>query len=455
MTNSSEASGRVPETAPPAGMSSGLRIGNWAAVVLVLLGSGLAWTFGQSGPARPTENGWAAQASSDDTDQIMSMLNLHARALLARDSTAWADGLDSSPGAGDYPSLQRGVFDNLARVPLTTWRYTLVGPVTSSDLLAAAAERLGGRTVILHIQLGYALAAVDPQPTGKDEWLTAVRRGGGWKLASDSDVAASGGQSWHGPWDFGPLQVRRGPHTLVLAHPAHAAEMSVFGELVERSVPVVSRVWGQNWNSQVAVLIPDTDAEFAAVTADSGDTRDLAAVSVADQVLPDGTVLGARIVLNPSTLTKLDSAGRRLVVQHELTHIAARGVTSDQMPIWVIEGFADYVGNLGSARSASQIAAELAAEARGGHLPAALPTSADFDGSNARLPQVYEEAWLACRLIADRVGSQGLVRFYKTVSVAARTDPASAAAVGLRTVLKLDVNIFTRLWKDELRRELA
>jgi hypothetical protein len=68
---------------------------------------------------------------------------------------------------------------------------------------------------------------------------------------------------------------------------------------------------------------------------------------------------------------------------------------------------------------------------------------------------VYEEAWLACRLIAGRVGSQGLVRFYKTVSVAARTDPASAAAVALRTVLKLDVNIFTRLWKDELRRELA
>jgi hypothetical protein len=436
-------------------MSGGLRFGLWTAVVLVLLGSGLAWTVGRSGAGRSAANGWAAQASSDDTEQIMSMLSLHARALLARDSAAWADGLDGSPSARDYTAQQRDAFDNLARVPLTTWRYALVGPVTSPDVLAVAADRLGGRTVILHVQLGYALAAVDRQPTAKDEWLTAVRRVDGWKLASDSDVAAAGGQSWHGPWDFGPLHVHRGPHTLVLAHPPHAAEMSVFGELVEQSVPVVSRVWGQNWNSQVAVLIPDTDAEFAAVTADSGDTRDLAAVSVADQVLPDGTVLGARIVLNPSTLTKLDSAGRRLVVQHELTHIAARGVTSDQMPTWVVEGFADYVGNLGSARPASQIAAELAAEVRRGHLPAALPTSADFDGTNGRLSQVYEEAWLACRLIADRVGTQGLVRFYKTVSSAARKDPASAAAVGLRTVLKLDVNTFTQVWKHELRRDLA
>ncbi|MDQ1690778.1 MAG: hypothetical protein QOD87_886, partial [Pseudonocardiales bacterium] len=47
MTNSCEASGRVPETAPPAGLSGGWRFGIWAAVVLVLLGSGVAWTFGR------------------------------------------------------------------------------------------------------------------------------------------------------------------------------------------------------------------------------------------------------------------------------------------------------------------------------------------------------------------------------------------------------------------------
>jgi hypothetical protein len=168
-------------------------------------------------------------------------------------------------------------------------------------------------------------------------------------------------------------------------------------------------------------------------------------------------VLGARIVLNPTNLSRLDPAGRRLVVQHELTHIASRAQTSDQMPTWLIEGLADYVGNLGSGLTARTAATELAAEVRAGRLPAQLPTSADFGGSGssgARLPQVYEESWLACRLIADRVGRAGLVRFYLQVADAARTDPATAAAVGLRQVLRTDPAAFTAAWRSYLKREL-
>ena len=154
-------------------------------------------------------------------------------------------------------------------------------------------------------------------------------------------------------------------------------------------------------------------------------------MAVADQVRGDGTVLGARIVLNPANLARLDAAGRRLVIGHELTHIASRAVTSDQMPTWLVEGLADYVGNLGSGLPVPATAAELAAEVRAGRVPAALPADAAFAGGS-RLPQAYEQSWLACRLIADRAGQAGLVRFYRAVARAAGTDPATALAVGLR-----------------------
>lgn len=388
----------------------------------------------------------------------MSMLGQHAAALRARDGSGWAAGIDQATdraaAASLYTDTERAVFGNLARVPLTSWRYVLSAPVTDPAVIAPAASRLGGRAVIVHVQLQYAFAEVDPAPTSRDLWLTAVHRADGWKLSGDQDAKNSGGTSWQGPWDFGPLVVRASAHTLVLAHPEHQADLARFGDLVERSVPVVTSVWGSSWNDRVAVLIPDTSAEFAAVTADGADTGDLAAVAVADSVTPAGMVLGARVVLNPTNLGRLDPPGRRLVVQHELTHVATRAATSDQMPPWLIEGFADYVGNLGSGQPVRQLARELADEVSAGMLPATLPTEADFDGANPQLAQVYEQSWLACRLVASRAGRAGLVRLYRTVSSAAATDPNTAAQVGLREVLGSSVGAFTSSWRGYLKAQL-
>lgn len=439
-------------TVPPVRLSRrpGRGLVSLAAALVVAVLAGLLVLLIQH--RRPDSSGPPPAGGPDSTDvaAVLTVLHRHAAALIDRNPQAWAADLDQSAAAAGYAGRQRQVFGNLAQVPLDAWRYVLVAPVTDASVLAPAAVRLGGPVVIVHVELQYAFAKVDPAPTGKQLWLTGVRRGTAWKLAGDDDAGAVGGASWRGPWDFGQLLVRRGPHTLVLAHPAHRQDEPVFADLVETSLPVVTRVWGSgNWNDQVAVLIPDTAQEFAAVTGDKGDSHDLAAVAVADQVGADGKVLGARIVLNPANLARLDAAGRRLVVGHELTHIASRAVTSDQMPSWLIEGMADYVGNLGSGLTVAGTAAELATQVRAGKVPSALPSDADFTGGSG-LPQAYEESWLACRLIAGRAGQDGLVRFYRVVAGAARTDPATALATGLRQVLHTDVAAFTAAWRSYL-----
>ena len=387
----------------------------------------------------------------------MTVLDRHAHALLAKDEQAWTVDLDDTAASGGYRAQQEAVLRNVGSVPITAWRYSLDSPVNSPDVLSAAAARLGGRVIVLHVSLHYALSGVDPQPTEKPLWITAVQRDGVFKLAGDSDAEATGGHSWHGPWDFGPLVVLQTANTLVLAHPAHARDLKPFSDLVGKAVAVVTSVWGTGWNPDVAVLIPDSDAEFAEVSADAANTVDIAAISIADQVLPDGTVLGARIVLNPSTLGRLDAAGRRLVVQHELTHIATRADTNDQMPTWLIEGFADYVGNLTSTLTVRQTAAELAAEVRRGVLPKALPTSDDFAGDAPRLSQSYEEAWLACRLIAERAGQPALVGFYKAVSqkVGQGVEPTTAVDEALRSATGLDLTQFVSLWQQRLKQLLS
>ena len=45
-------------------------------------------------------------------------------------------------------------------------------------------------------------------------------------------------------------------------------------------------------------------------------------------------------------------------------------------------------------------------------MPDELPGAADFDTRAADLQARYEQAWLACRIIAERLGERGLVSVY-------------------------------------------
>ncbi|MGB9377797.1 MAG: hypothetical protein WCB04_09835, partial [Mycobacteriales bacterium] len=84
----------------------------------------------------------------------------------------------------------------------------------------------------------------------------------------------------------------------------------------------------------------------------------------------------------------------------------------------------------------------------------ALPTSADFSGANPRLAQVYEMSWLACRLIAARVGRQGLVRFYRSVGAFDGT-PDEALGSVLQSQLHLSAAQFTARWRSYLNEQLS
>jgi hypothetical protein len=67
---------------------------------------------------------------------------------------------------------------------------------------------------------------------------------------------------------------------------------------------------------------------------------------------------------------------------------------------------------------------------------------------------VYEESWLACRLIARRAGEPGLVRFYKAVSNIAASDPDTAVSGALKQVLGVTPAAFVADWRADLVAEL-
>ena len=390
--------------------------------------------------------------AADRTAEVRGLLEHRAAALLRRDRAGWLDGID--PRAAAFRAKQSAVFDALAAVPLQRWEYRL-DPGQERSLGSAARRRYGAPSWVPAVTLRYALRRVDGDPTERSMVFTFVQRSGRWYLASDADVTADGVRSWRGLWDFGRVLARSGRSSLVLAHPSNAGRLATFTAAVDDAVPAVTAVWGPGWRRQVAVLLPDTQTEMAALVGQRFALARIAAVAIADHAdARSGVARGQRVVVNPMNLHRLTPLGRRIVLRHEITHIASRGSTSESMPTWLIEGFADYVGYAGAGLPPGIVAPDLRALVRAGTWDGALPADRDFRGDAPGLAVAYEEGWTACRLIASRAGTAGLVRLYRMVG--ASQEPGSRAVdPALRSVLHLTYPRFVASWRGAVRAELG
>ncbi|MFF5243087.1 hypothetical protein ACFY3V_02325 [Streptosporangium sp. NPDC000095] len=217
----------------------------------------------------------------------------------------------------------------------------------------------------------------------------------------------------------------RGEHSLVIGHGVPDAVLRDLAARADRARATIAEIWGP---VPAVILFPADDAE-AATLAGAGSTRGLAAMATAD-----------RVIVLPSGYARLTETGRDVVITHELAHVATGATRGGRVPMWLSEGFADYVGYRDAGIAVRTAAAELAAEVRAGVLPERLPGPADFAPGAPRLAQAYEEAWLACRFVAERFGEKALVRLYGS-------DVGSA--------LGLSPAEFTASWRDYLGKELT
>jgi hypothetical protein len=438
-----------------------------AVVAVVEVGAGVAvlprpgagaWTVRRPGAVASAPRGAPAQVPGVDGSAgrdlaVRILLNRHADALLGHNRVGWLADID--PSAAAFRAKQAALFDNLAAVPLASWHY-VVDPLVTRQLTAAASRRYRAvRVWVPSVTLRYGLKVVDATPTDRPAVLTFVQRGTRWYLAADDDAVADGGRTWRGMWDFGRVVVLRGASSLVLAHPGNASRMRSFADTVDLAVPRVTAVWGPNWPRQVAVLIPDGTKELTALVGEQFALARIAAVSIADYVdTKTGKTRGQRVVLNPANLDRLGSLGRRIVLQHEITHVASRAATSTSMPTWLVEGFADFVGYRDSGVGPGVIAADLHTLLGRHSWPGRLPADQDFHGDSPRLTVAYEEAWTACRLIAGRIGLPGLVRFYRTVGTSPGAGPAAVDSA-LRRYLHLSTAQFVAQWRAAVQAEFS
>ena len=239
-------------------------------------------------------------------------------------------------------------------------------------------------------------------------------------------------------WFADPVQVRRTPETLVVA----AQRADDYSLLARRAVPVVRRVL-PDWPGGLVVEVPASAADLdAALGAEPGTFGNVAGVTAT----VDGT--GSRgapvhVFLNPARIRELRPAGAQVVVSHEAAHVAL-DATSSALPVWLSEGFADYVALRDVPLPLRTTAGQIIRQVRREGPPRTLPGDADFDEESEYFGAAYEASWLACRLLAERVGEDELLRFYR------QADGSDDFAGLFRRTFELGEQEFTERWRTAL-----
>lgn len=378
---------------------------------------------------------------------IESLLAGRAHAVLTHSATAFLAGVDRTDPA--FYRRQQTLFSSLGHVPFAALRYQL-----DSATVGSAASRHASRgSWTSVVTMAYRLAGFDATDVTERYSATFVQRGSRWLLAST--VGPPTATTGHELWDYGQVVAVRGSSTLVLGFAPDTPLLRMLAAEADRDIARVSAVWGPNWARHAVLEAPATVAQFGAVSGIGGDPSRVEAAQSTEETGsgPDRRQSGNRIVIDPVAFRELSAAGKTAVVTHELTHVASRASTTPQTPLWLVEGLADYVAYRrdGVLRPGGLTDSALTRELRTLFLtsgvPAALPSNSEFDSSNPQGAAAYEQAWLACRLIAQRYGSDQLVRLYRLVAVAADAGAPNPVDSALRSVTGRGLAAFTARWR--------
>src|ERR1700712_3324667 len=346
-------------------------------LVLALVAAGCSRDENLKPPRAPADDaGQRGEAAQHTLDRLV-------RALQQR--SAASAGELAAPGAGP---LLASVAANARSLDVRelSLRYVDDGaPLTSTQRSEFGSSAWTGT-----VELEYAFGGVDTTPSRIETAMVFAPHGSGARIAS------------FGGGDGRPLAA------------VATGSAGRYPRLAARAVVQVRRTL-PDWHGDLVVEVPRTRAELdAALDAAPDEYDDIAAVTTTE----DGSLAtGApvRVFVNPEVFGRLADRGAQVVMSHEATHVAT-GATFVSMPTWLLEGFADYVALDHAGVPVSLAAGQILARIRKHGLPTRLPTSSDLNPTANGLGATYEEAWLACRFLAQAYGQPQLIAFYRSVS---------------------------------------
>jgi hypothetical protein len=190
--------------------------------------------------------------------------------------------------------------------------------------------------------------------------------------------------------------------------------------LLDDSVSGAANILDISWSKRVDVVIPATDTELVSLVGPA--FADMAGIAIREGA-------GQRVVLNRVRAAALTPLELRVLLRHEITHVATRDQTSDSAPLWLVEGFADWVAFHGLGLSLRQAAPLLKPDV------SALPT--DFSGAGRDL--AYQQAYSIMVYLESKVGERGVVDFFLQHASRSAVDVSGVDVAGWREFLRSSI----------------
>ncbi|HVM12055.1 MAG TPA: hypothetical protein VM638_06235, partial [Actinomycetota bacterium] len=308
------------------------------------------------------------------------------------------------------------LFDGFQRLGLAEYRLDL-GSVAGDLATDRERRRYGGEVRILHVEERSRLRGLDPQPAVEDLYLTFVRRGGRWLVASDRDLEDVGLLSARRLWEIGPVEARREGRFVYVAHPEVAeAAAAVIGSAEPAMQRVVER-WPRPWHRRVAIIAPrDTDQLGRLIQATFDLDAFVAFAASGVERGADWDLVGHRILLNWPSFSSHAEGSRERILTHELLHVATREDAGPMIPIFVEEGLAEWVTD---ERSGDVLGAVPA------RFDGRLPLDHEFTtGTPGEIRGAYLASASAIGYAVERFGIERTVELYRRLG-AVRREPGT------------------------------
>jgi hypothetical protein len=399
-------------------------------VAAVTVASGLAWR----GPA-------LGQTKRDAA--VQSVLDERVRAVKAKDRAAFLSTIDSN--AREFAEAQGRWFDRIGSIQLADYALSLETDENPDLVRRRDRERYDTDVMVVVVEEKIRIDGFDERAALHGQFLTFVRRGEAWLIASDRDLEDLGLNSARHPWDFGEIQTRRSEHFLIIFHPSEAASADALLALAEQSLADVDRIWRSPWSKRTVIYVPSSSDELEKLLDATVDVDNFVAFATGSVDRNEGwNNAASRVILNPGNFLRFSASGQRSIFAHELLHIATRIDSGPHVNLMVEEGLAQ-LAEPGGAAELARVAR--AAVTRGASLH--LPEDLEFvSGSSDEIGFAYHRAFSALTFLRTRFGVDKLGEFYKQLG-GVRIEPGTGRyhfEQTLRKVFGLTVEEFEREW---------
>jgi len=402
----------------------------------------------------PTDRAVAQTAVDDDRAAIDTLLAERAAAVLEGDRAAFMATI--APDSEDFVKRQRRLFRGLSDVPLAAFRYRVAWERRGDLVRAQDRARYPGadRVSIPLTEERYRIEGFDRREAVEDLFYTYVKRDGRWMIAEDSDLNDLTMYSARHLWDFGPLRIRRSEHFLLFEHLCEERECQSVGadflDLAERGLQRARGYWDGPFKRRIVVLVPHSGRELKRIIQSTFDLEDFVAFAYSTVDPTDGIdYTGHRIIPNPRAFEGRAADSVLQILAHELLHVATRDSAGPFVPVFVDEGFADYVGYAGDPGALAFFNSDVAAGLFNGQLPE------DFEftvGDGTDIFRSYQKAQSAVRFFIERFGIDAFNRFYRVLG---RKEIAAGTARfhidrSFRVTTGMSYDAFQRAWTSSI-----